>query len=387
MQAGRSILYLVTEDWYFCLHRLPIARAARDAGYTVYIAARVKDHGQVLQDEGFHVIPLDWRRESRNPLRAVLEISRIIGIYRRYRPDIVHHVALKPSLYGSIAAVVALRAPVVNNLAGLGRGFADSGMVSSAVSGVLKTAIRRLFRRKRSVTIVENADDRDFLVSQVGLPGKAVILIRGIGVDEVRFACTEEQAVAAGQPVTITLVSRLLWPKGVGELVEAGRRLRAHGLPVTIQIVGMPDVTSGQAVPAATLEQWAAEGAVEWLGHRDDIPEIWRQSHIAVLPSYYREGIPRSLMEAAACGRPVVTTDMPGCREVVKEGVSGYLVTPRDVEALTATLEKLVRDPALRQRMGRKGRELIERDLTEAYVVEQTMDVYSRLMTQTNMPA
>ena len=380
MQADRSILYLVTEDWYFCLHRLPIARAARDAGYHVYVATRVHEHAAVLEREGFEVLPLDWRRESRNPLRALVEIARIIRLYRRYRPDIVHHVALKPSLYGSLAAWISLRAPVVNNLAGLGRGFSGSGLAGGTVSRVLGTAIRWLFQRNRSVTIVENADDRSFLVEKIGLPGDVVILIRGIGVDETRFVYSEEQAVKSGQPTTITLVSRLLWPKGVGELVEAGRRLRADGLPVIIQIVGMPDLTSRQAVPASTLEQWAAEGSIEWLGHRDDIPEIWRQSHIAVLPSYYREGIPRSLLEAAACGRVVVTTDTPGCREVVEDGVSGYLVPPRDTDALTATLERLVRDPVLRQRMGRKGRELIERDLTEAHVVEQTMAVYNDLM-------
>jgi len=380
MPASPAILYLVTEDWYFCLHRLPIARAARDAGYHVYVATRTKDHAELLQSEGFQVLDLDWRRESRNPLRAIAEIASITRIYRRYRPDILHHIALKPSLYGSIAAMLSLRSPVVNNLAGLGQGFTGKGAVAGTVSRILSSAIRWLFRRENTCTIVENADDRDFLVENIGIPGDAVVLIRGIGVDETRFRYSEEQALADGVDTVITLVSRLLWPKGVGELVEAGQRLKARGCQVRIQIVGLPDSTSRVAVPEATLKQWVANGAIEWLGHRDDIPEIWQQSSIAVLPSYYREGIPRSLLEAAACGRAVVTTDMPGCREVVEHGVTGFLVPPRDVEALVEALETLVRDPDLRKRMGRKGRELIEADLTEAHVVDQTMAVYRKLL-------
>jgi len=380
MQARPSILFLVTEDWYFCLHRLPIARAARDAGYRVYVATRTRDHAPLLESEGFTVLAMDWRRESRNPLRAFKEIARIAGIYRRYHPDIVHHIALKPSLYGSVAAMLTLHSPVVNNLAGLGQGFTEKGMVGGTVSRVLSGAIRWLFRRNNTCTIVENADDRDFLVDDIGLPAGSVVLIRGIGVDEKRFSYSEELPVAEDGETTITLVSRLLWPKGVAELVEAGQRLKARGCPVRIQIVGMPDQSSRRAVPREILEKWVLAGDIEWLGQRDDIPEIWRQSHIAALPSYYREGIPRSLLEAASCGRAVVTTDMPGCREVVEHSVTGFLVPPRNIDALVEALERLVRDPELRRRMGRQGRKLIETDLTEEHVVEQTMAVYRKLM-------
>ncbi len=174
------------------------------------------------------------------------------------------------------------------------------------------------------------------------------------------------------------MVSRLLWPKGAAELVEAGRLLRKRGNRVRVQLVGTPDSSSSLAIPEARLHEWVAAGEVEWLGHRDDIPGIWRQSSIAVLPSYYNEGIPRSLLEAAACGRAVVTTDMPGCREVVDPGVTGFLVAPRNAQALAEALEILVRDPELRREMGRKGRELIERDLTEKHVVEQTLELYRK---------
>jgi glycosyltransferase involved in cell wall biosynthesis len=359
---------------------MPLARAARAAGFRVYVATRTKDHVRELEEEGLQVLALDWRRESLNPLRAFVEIYRIAKIYRSYRPDLVHHIALKPSLYGSIAALFSLRSPVINNLAGLGQGFSGDGVIAGLIRRVLSGAVRWLFRRKESCTIVENSDDRDFLIEQIGVPANSVVLIRGIGVDERRFCFSEEPPVPVGQAINITMVSRLLWPKGVGELIEAGRLLRKRGNLVTIQLIGKPDESSRLSVPETKLDEWVAEGSAEWLGHRDDIPQIWRQAHIAVLPSYYREGIPRSLLEAAACGRPVVTSDMPGCREVVEHGVSGFLVPPHNVDALAQALESLVRDPDLRRRMGLKGRELIERDLTEQHVVEQTMATYQKIL-------
>jgi glycosyltransferase involved in cell wall biosynthesis len=207
-----------------------------------------------------------------------------------------------------------------------------------------------------------------------------VTLIRGIGVDEVRFAPQEKPP--HGKPV-VTMVSRLLWPKGVQELVEAGKILHRRGVEVTIRLVGLPDHTSRVAVPEARLRQWVEEGAIEWLGHRDDIPEIWRDSTIGVLPSWYREGIPRSLLEAAACGRALVTTDMPGCREIVRDGENGLLVPPRDADALANAIQTLLGDPAMRRRMGRAGRERVEREFTEHHVVAQTLALYRRLVENT----
>jgi glycosyltransferase involved in cell wall biosynthesis len=224
---------------------------------------------------------------------------------------------------------------------------------------------------------VENSDDRAFLCSHIGLAEQQAVLIRGIGVDEQRFTFHEE----SGQTVpAVVMVSRLLWPKGVRELVEAGRILRARGVAVVIRLVGKPDEASRVSVPRQTLQAWHDQGDIEWLGYQDDIPAIWRQAAIAVLPSYYREGIPRSLLEAASSGRPVVTTDMPGCREIVEDGVNGFLVAPRDVETLAAALEKLIKDPALRARMGRAGRERVLQHFTERQVVARTLDTYQQLL-------
>lgn len=377
MSAVNSILFLVTEDWYFVLHRLPIARAAQQAGYRVIVATQLSEHQELLEGEGFTVIPMVWRRNSMNPLHALGEIRQIMAIYRQYTPDLVHHVALRASLYGSIAARLSGTAPVVNNLAGLGQAFSSTGRGAGLVRQGLIMAFRLLFRGKHTCTIVENSDDLAFLTARVGLPEKQAILIRSIGVDEQRFAFHEEQPQTVP---TVVMVSRLIWPKGIRELVEAGRILRARGIDVLVRLVGKADEASSVSVPESDLQAWHDQGDIEWLGHKNNIPQIWAQAAIAVLPSYYREGIPRSLLEAAACGRPVVTTDMPGCREIIEDGVNGYLVEPRDVVSLADALEKLIRDPSLRARMGRAGRKRVLQHFTERQVVAQTLDTYRALL-------
>ena len=372
-----SILFLVTEDWYFCLHRLPIARAARDAGFRVMVATQVKDHGQLIEREGFQLIPMKWTRRSMNPFHALSEVYQIAAIYRKYQPDLVHQIALKPSLFGSIAGLVTGISPIVNNLAGLGQAFTSRGVFAALVRSGLVNAFRLLFRRGGTCTIVENSDDWRFLVTQVGLDKKAVALIRGIGVDINRFLPGPENTQ---ETPTITMVSRMLWPKGVGELVEATRILRGRGRQVKVQLVGTPDTSSRVSVPQEQLLKWQSEGVIEWLGYRDDVPELWRRSHIAVLPSYYREGIPRSLLEAAACGRAIVTTDMPGCREIVRNGHNGLLVPLRDPVAIAEAIERLLDDAEMRQRMGMAGRELVESEFAEEHVVAQTLSVYRKLL-------
>jgi glycosyltransferase involved in cell wall biosynthesis len=371
------LLYLVTEDWYFCLHRLPIARAARDAGFQVLVATQVEAHGKLINEQGFEMISMRWNRGSLNPLRALSELRQIVSIYKQYRPDLVHHVALKPSLLGSIAALITGTRPVFNNLAGLGQAFSADGVSAGIIRMTLVAAFELLFRRAGTCTLVENADDQAFLTGEVGLAAESVALIRGVGVNEKRFVPQDE---SFQQEPVVTMVSRLLWPKGVQELVDAGAILRERGIGVRIRLVGAPDPTSRVAVPESQLRRWDAEGRAEWLGHREDIPEIWRDSTIAVLPSYYREGIPRSLLEAAACGRAIVTTDMPGCREIVTHGYNGLLVPPRDAIALADAIAALVMDPARRQRMGAAGRKRVEREFSEQYVVAETLALYRKLV-------
>ena len=373
------LLYLVTEDWYFCSHRLPVARAARAAGWDVAVATRVTSHGDSIRQEGFRLIPIKMRRRSLAPWREIAAVVELLRLYRRERPDLAHHVGMKPVLYGSFAAAFTGVPAVVNALAGLGYVFTSTRLKARMVRPLVKLAFRWLLDRKNSRVILQNPDDVAAMTGAtlVGatLAAERVALIRGSGVDIEAFAAKTEPE---GDPVAV-MVSRMLWDKGVGELVQAARLLRERGVALKVVLVGPPDPENPASIPERQLRDWDASGDVAWWGERSDVAKIWADSHIAVLPSYYGEGVPKALLEAAASGRPMLATDMPGCREIVVDGATGILVPPRDVAALAGGLEALARDKPRRQRLGAAARGLVEREFSEALVVERTLALYRAL--------
>ena len=373
-----KILYLVTEDWYFCSHRLPIARAARERGFDVAVATRVQSHGRKILDEGFRLVPLAWRRRSLHPWHEMVALCELVRLYRRERADLVHHIALKPAVYGSLVARMTGANAVVNTVAGLGYVFTSRELKARLLSPLLRGSFRFLFNRPNVKLIIQNPDDGNALAEFCRVRRDQTVLIRGSGVDLSRFVPAPEPA---GTP-NITMVSRMLWDKGVGELVDAARRLRRSGEPVDVTLVGSPDPENPASIPTEQLERWQREGLVRWLGYRDDVAQVWAGSTIAVLPTSYGEGVPKALIEAAACGRPIIATDVPGCREIVLPGESGLLVPPRDTEALVEAIRTLLRDPSLRRRMGERGREHAASGFSEETVVEQTMNVYDALLSQ-----
>ncbi len=377
MTAARDkpvLLYLVTEDWYFWSHRLPIARAAQAAGWEVMVATRVAKHGERIRREGFRLVPIGLRRRSLAPWREAAAIAELARLYRRERPDLVHHVAMKPVLYGSLAATLAGVPAVVNALAGMGYVFTSSGVKARLLRPLIRAAFRWLLDRPNSRLILQNPDDIAAMTEGT-VAAERVALIRGSGVDTQIFRPREAPEAT---PVAV-MVSRMLWDKGVGELVEAARLLRRREVPLRVVLVGPPDPNNPASIPERQLSDWDASGDVAWWGERSDIAEIWATSQIAVLPSY-REGLPKSLLEAAACGRPMVATDVSGCREIVKDGVTGLLVPPGDAGALADALERLARDPDLRRRLGAAARDLVERELSEEAVVAQTLALYRSLV-------
>lgn len=371
-----KLLFLVTEDWYFCSHRLPIARAARDAGFEVIVATRVNEHADCITREGFRLIPLQMRRRSKNPIRELMAILEIINIYRRERPDIVHHVALKPVLYGALAARIGGVPFVVNALAGLGYVFSSSQSRARILKRFVHTAFRFLLNRQNSVVLLQNPDDQRMLIeSKTILPGRTA-LIRGSGVDIRRFSQSPEPGDGS---VIVTLIGRMLQDKGILEFVEASKLLKQRGIHFRAVLVGTPDPENLTSFSTSQLKAWHAEGLVEWWGQKNDIPEVWAHSHIAVLPSY-REGVPMSLIEAAACGRPIITTDVPGCREIVQHEQNGLLVPVKDSRALADAICRLIEDPDLRRQMGQEGRKLVEKEFSESIVVKQTLDLYQSML-------
>jgi glycosyltransferase involved in cell wall biosynthesis len=369
-----KLLFFVTEDWYFCSHRLPLALAARNAGYEVAVATRVNAHAEMITREGIRLIPLRLSRGGKNPLREWRTLWALFRVLRNEKPDILHNVAVKPVLYGTLAARLAGTHRVVNALAGLGHLFAVRER-AGLLRGVVKLAFRLLLRGYGQV-IVQNPDDLQLLESSGAILEGQATLIRGSGVDLTKFMPSPEPE---GIPM-IVFAARLLWDKGVKEFVEAATILKNEGIKGRFVIVGAPDAENHAAIPKDQLEAWASEGAIECWGQRADMSEILAASVLFCLPSYYGEGVPKVLLEAAASGRPLITTDMPGCREVVEDGVNGLLVQPRDAEGLSRAIRDLLNDKERRTQMGAASRHLAEASFGIDAVTTQTLSVYNALL-------
>jgi len=366
-----KILFLQTQDYTFWSHRRPFAEGALKAGYEVVVAAHEDAHGERIRAAGMRLVPLPWRRSGINPFYELYLLWKIVRLYAAERPDLVHQVTAKPILYGTFAAAVNGIGAVVNTFTGLGFVFISSGLKARLLRGGVGAALRLALARRGSRTIFQNSDDLALFVNGGFIAADKAVLIRGSGVDTEAFAPTPEPE---GVPLVV-LPARMLWDKGVGEFVEAARALRARGVRTRFALVGDADAENPAAVPAATLAAWKAEGAVEWWGHRSDMEEVYRQASVVCLPSY-REGLPKSLMEAAACERALVAADVPGCREVVVHEKTGLLVPTRDAAGLAAALERLLGDAALRRRLAANARALAVEAFAQEKVVAQTMAVY-----------
>jgi glycosyltransferase involved in cell wall biosynthesis len=372
MTRAHKLVFFVTEDWYFCSHRLPLARAARTAGFDVAVVTRVQRHAAQIRGAGIELVPIDLARSGKNPLTELRTLWQLVGIYRRLKPDIAHHVALKPILYGTIAARIAGIRTVINAPAGLGYLFSSTDATARVSRPLVEMGFRALLKPHH--VIVQNPDDRQLLAGRGLIDAARTTLIRGSGVDLAVFTSAAEPA---GTPLVV-LPARLLWDKGVGEFVAAARLLRQQGVQARFALVGAPDPANLAAVPQATLNAWRAEGMVELWGWRDDMAQVFRDCCVACLPSY-REGLPKALLEAAACGRPLVSCDVPGCREIVRHGVNGLLVPPRDAAALAAALRQLIDNPAQRAAFGNRGRDIVTAEFSLDAVIGQTLALYRKL--------
>ena len=371
-QPRKKILYFVTEDWYFCSHRLSLALAAKNAGYEVVVVTRVREHGEIIRSAGLKLVPLELDRTARGLLAQLKTVRNLISIYRKEKPDIVHHVAMMPVIYGSLAAKFTSIPAVVNALTGLGYVFTSSHIKARAIKFIISIAFRYLLRGNYYRTIFQNPDDRDLFCSSGVIEKKNTVLIRGSGVDTDKFFPTDS---VDNQVPVVMLASRMLWDKGIGEFVGSAKNLQLEGIKARFLLVGESDSGNRNAVPANQLKKWHDEKIVELLGRCKDMAAIFSKVDIVCLPSY-REGVPLVLIEAAACGKPIVTTDAPGCREIVRHNENGLLVPPKNIAALTSALKKLITDESLRIKMGKKGREIACNEFSVDYVVGATLDVY-----------
>jgi len=373
----RRLLYLVTEDWYFCSHRLGLARAAQQSGYEVHVVTQVARHGGAIEEAGLELHAIRFARSARRPVQDMKTLYAVARIYRSVKPELVHHVAMKPILYGSIAASLWSVPRVVNAYTGLGFMFSSRRYTARALRAMVTRIGRPVINHARCWSIVQNADDRLTLARAGLIDESRSFLIRGSGVDVNAFTPAPE---SDGLPV-VMLAARLLWDKGIGEFIAAARRLRAEGVKARFVLVGDPDPENPMSVAEEIVRAWAQERCIEWWGHVEPMPEVLRQAHLVCLPSY-REGLPKVLLEAAACGRALIATDTPGCREVVRHGENGLLVPVHDVDALAAAIADLLSDAPRRRAMGKKGRAIVEREFSIERVVSETLEAY-RVITET----
>jgi glycosyltransferase involved in cell wall biosynthesis len=365
-----TLVFVVTEDWYFWSHRLPSARAAQALGYDVVVVAHSGSFVERIHAVGIRVIDWPVKRGSVNFVSELKSLLSLSSILRAIRPTVVHNIALKPVIYGTVAARLAGVPAVVNSVTGFGFLFASSRIASSLTGHALLFVMRWLVRLPRVLTICQNQDDAD-LIFPGGQRRDKLQIIKGSGVDIERFTPSPEPEGA----VVAAFVGRMLWEKGVGDLAEAASILKRCGADLRLVLVGPVDDQNPGAIGEGVLRSWQRDGLIEWIGSSDDIAEVWRRSHIAVLPSY-REGLPKAVLEAAACGRAVITTDVPGCRDVVQDGITGLLVPPRDPPALADALLHLAASADLRKRMGAAGRAKVVADFADPVVIEQMSRVY-----------
>lgn len=384
-----KLLYLVSDDRYFCSHRLSLARAAVEKGYQVAVATRCtekdRSHYQsLIEQQGIRVYPLQhFNRAGLHPWRQMKTLFELIRIYRDFKPDVVHHVAVKPVLLGSFVAQWCKIPKIINALGGLGYLFTETSSDLPLLQKIKKMFLfsfvckcyRWAFSRPNTIVLLQNQDDKTVLIQQGCVKTNKVVIIPGSGIDTNAYPITSPPS---SPPVIVSCISRMLWDKGIGELVTAAKILKSYSQKLSIKVLlyGMPDPENPASISKETLEKWHAEGYIEWRGFCDNVAKAYQECHIAVLPSY-REGLPKSLLEAASCGRPIITTDVPGCREVVKEGENGMLVPVRDAERLADRIRILAQDEVLRIKMGELGRKRIEDYFSNESIHGDILSLYS----------
>ena len=371
--SPRRVLYVVGGNYAFLVNRLPMARAARKAGFEVHFATNVDKQAKEIEAEGFILHTIPFRRGGLSPFGAIPTIFAIRRILNKIRPDVVHLAGLQCCVYGSIATL-GKSVPLVNAITGLGYIFTSINWQTQLLRQSMAWLLPWLLNRKPSFVLVQNPDDRKTLLD-LGIKPTRMNLIPGSGVDTDALQPLPEPP----GPITFGFAGRLLVDKGIRALVSAHKILRGKGYDFNLLIAGSPDPANPTSIPLSEVEQWSRSPGITWLGHVDDIVSLWRSCHVAVLPSH-REGLPVSLLEAAACGRPLIATDAPGCREIVLKDQTGLLVPIEEPKALADVLVQLAEKPELRARYGHAARQLVLDKLSARIIGNSIVDLYSRVM-------
>lgn len=373
---GRRLLFVVNDAGNVLTHRRPLVQATLDAGMEVHVAAPPSPLGPDVEQLGCTLHPYPLSRRGMNPLQELASLRALRRLYLRLRPDLVQHATIKPILYGGLAARLVHLPAVAHLVTGLGHSFSARGPIAAGLRAGILGGCRVALRHPRQVVFFQNPEDCALFVSHRVVPASQCEIVPGSGVDIHRFAPTPEPP---GPPVFL-LPARLLRNKGIPEFLAAARRLRTEGVPARFVLAGGLDPDNPAALTKTEVETMVRDGVVEWIGHQPSMGPLLASCHVVCLPSRYREGIPKSLLEGAAAGRPLLATDTPGCREVVRDGDNGLLVPPGDVAALATAMRVLAEDAALRIRMGARSRARAVAEFSAGRVTGQMLDAYARLL-------
>ncbi len=371
---GMKILFVANTDWYLYNFRRSLARFLFSQGWEIVMVSPSGSYTSGLEKLGYRWVKWEVGRQTLAPFKELAALNNLREIYLREKPDLVHHFTVKPVLYGSIAARLANVKGIVNCITGLGYIFLSTDLKARLIRPLAKSLYWLTLRASNCRVIFENEGDRGYFLKNRLVQARKSHLIAGVGVDVDHFTVFPEPA----EPPVVLFPARMLWDKGVGVLVEAARLLHTRQ-KVRIVLVGMPDPGNPTSIDEAMLRRWQQEKLVEYWGWKEDMKAVYQQSHIVTLPSLY-EGVPTALLEAAACGKPLVATDIPGCRAIVKDGINGFLVPVHDHQALADALEKLIINSSLRKKMELASRHLVLEQFTDTSVNEATWAVYQELI-------
>lgn len=372
-------VYVINVDWYFNLHWLQRARAVKSAGAHVHLVMGVTDSGIMdkLNKEGFVCYQWNVDRKSMNPFPNFGGFIELYRLLTKISPDIIHAITIKPNIFVGLMPRL-LKVPYVLSVTGTGVIFSGRSWPAKIAKPVVRLLYKLSKYSKVSRKIVfENREDKEYFVTSGLCNDSEAVTVLGAGVDTDIFQASH--ANNQGTPIML-FAARLLWDKGLGDLVEASKLLRQRGLEFTLQVAGIVDRETINAIDLTVLEDWQQAGLIEWLGTETDMPKLLAKSNIVVLPTFYGEGVPRILIEAASCARPIIASNIAGCREIVEDGVNGLLVPARNIYALAAAIEQLLQAPELRNRMGFNGRRKVERFFSEKQVIAETMSLYNELL-------
>ena len=367
LRIMKKIIYFISEDWVFLNHRFDLAKKIISSGFKLSLITKVSNYKKEIEEKKINVINLKTERGSLNIRKSIKDIYKIFKIYKEIKPDIVHHFGIRQIVHGNIASKLAKIKKSYNSIIGLGSVFVSGNILLKVfVLAVLKFALLV----KKSYVLVQNQDDFNFFKKNK-LSNKNIFLLPGSGVDTNKFVKTKEPK----GKIIFLFASRILKDKGIVELIEATKKLKSQKKKFEVFIAGSPDYQNKSTISHEQLKNWESLNYIKYLGQVEDMAELYKKIHVGILPSY-REGLPKGLLEAASCGKPIITTDVPGCREIVKNEINGLLVPPKDSHELMKAMKKLILNKSLRISMGKKGRETIKKKFSNLKASKDLIDLY-----------